>query len=721
MLVKPAAAAPPAHGPFVHISTPGSAVVLWDTETNAPTVLDYRKPGEPFQTVAARENSLTHRVELVGLDSHQVYEFRVRLTQDRFSDLYTFDSSFDSNQAPHPMPESGFASSENSYSAWLAREIAGRTGCFKGYCVVLNLHDGSLIFELCKITRLKFIVLETDRSAIARWRSLFDGYGLYGTAVSIVKGSLDENPIPDYLANLVISEKPVDPEQIKTRLNGLTRLVRPAGGSVWLNLAEADGSWLEPWLNNLSEFDHTLYRDQKTFLRMVRNVLPGSGEWTHLYANPANTANSGDRRIVSDTEILWFGEPGPRLMIDRHHRPMPSLFKNGKLFIPANERVICVDAYNGTRYWDLCVPGFRRFGVLKDSGPMAVAGDALYLAYRDRCLVVDPTTGYPTRWFPLPDSGANQIESWGFIAYQDNYLVGSSQKPFASRYALSKDDVIEQYGDHKPLVTSQSLFVLNRATGAPQWTYMRDTIVNSSIVLTGQSVVFIESENPAAKEDPLGRVPLSVLTGWPPSYLTSINLETGKLEWRKPFDFSKCRHILYTSYADRTILVTGSHNHNDHPWYVLYGFDRLTGTKMWEQAFEYPAKAGGDHGEQVHHPVIDGDTIYAEPYAFDLRTGNRLPDFELVRDGHGCGTLSGCASFLFGRGNVPRVFDTRLDGKSNRPLTLSTRPGCWINIIPAGGLILMPESSSGCTCGYAIQTSVVLKPSAAPAGSSLSN
>jgi hypothetical protein len=33
-----------------------------------------------------------------------------------------------------------------------------------------------------------------------------------------------------------------------------------------------------------------------------------------------------------------------------------------------------------------------------------------------------------------------------------------------------------------------------------------------------------------------------------------------------------------------------------------------------------------------------------------------------------------------------------------------------MSIIPAGGLVLMPEASSGCTCGFALQGSVVLAP-----------
>jgi hypothetical protein len=38
------------------------------------------------------------------------------------------------------------------------------------------------------------------------------------------------------------------------------------------------------------------------------------------------------------------------------------------------------------------------------------------------------------------------------------------------------------------------------------------------------------------------------------------------------------------------------------------------------------------------------------------------------------------------------------------------RPGCWINVIPAGGLLLMPDATDRCTCSYLIKTSIVLQP-----------
>ena len=38
------------------------------------------------------------------------------------------------------------------------------------------------------------------------------------------------------------------------------------------------------------------------------------------------------------------------------------------------------------------------------------------------------------------------------------------------------------------------------------------------------------------------------------------------------------------------------------------------------------------------------------------------------------------------------------------------RPGCWINFIPANGLVMMPEASSGCMCPFPNMATVVLAP-----------
>jgi hypothetical protein len=56
------------------------------------------------------------------------------------------------------------------------------------------------------------------------------------------------------------------------------------------------------------------------------------------------------------------------------------------------------------------------------------------------------------------------------------------------------------------------------------------------------------------------------------------------------------------------------------------------------------------------------------------------------------------------------MYPLNAGGGSNIALTQVNRPGCWINILPAGSLVLIPEGSSGCTCGYPLQTSIAFVP-----------
>ena len=63
---------------------------------------------------------------------------------------------------------------------------------------------------------------------------------------------------------------------------------------------------------------------------------------------------------------------------------------------------------------------------------------------------------------------------------------------------------------------------------------------------------------------------------------------------------------------------------------------------------------------------------------------------------------------IFSRGGQPVATDLRTG--VIKGLTEVTRSGCWINIIPAGGLVLIPEASSQCGCAYAVQTSLALAP-----------
>ena len=138
-------------------------------------------------------------------------------------------------------------------------------------------------------------------------------------------------------------------------------------------------------------------------------------------------------------------------------------------------------------------------------------------------------------------------------------------------------------------------------------------------------------------------------------------------------------------------------------------FTQAHGGHTFEQTLDlFLAEVGGSHGEQEHHPAIVGDVIYTSRIAYNLRTGKPLKGWQWVRGGHGCGTISTSSFCNFHRGDMP-VMQELKTGRL-RHLTSVTRPGCWINMLPAGGLILIPEASSGCTCSHSIQTSLALVP-----------
>ena len=117
-------------------------------------------------------------------------------------------------------------------------------------------------------------------------------------------------------------------------------------------------------------------------------------------------------------------------------------------------------------------------------------------------------------------------------------------------------------------------------------------------------------------------------------------------------------------------------------------------------------------------PCTDGKLVYVaggdnDEYflvAHDIKTGKEKWTTSKVGVGGNCGTLSASSSMLFSRlSDYPGFID--LGQKMNKEnLVEITRPGCWINIIPVGGMVLVPEAGSGCSCEYSIHASMGFLP-----------
>jgi len=126
---------------------------------------------------------------------------------------------------------------------------------------------------------------------------------------------------------------------------------------------------------------------------------------------------------------------------------------------------------------------------------------------------------------------------------------------------------------------------------------------------------------------------------------------------------------------------------------------------LWSRPFNYRTR-----------PVVVNQTIILEPRACDLHTGEiklrtdpvtgKQNPWEFLRPGHTCAISSASANTLFYRSSCSAMYDIERD--SGVVLFGGIRPGCWISMIPASGLLLAPEASSGCTCSYPLRCSYAL-------------
>jgi outer membrane protein assembly factor BamB len=599
--------------------------------------------------------------------------------------LYCFGTGPKVKPKPQPEPKPFGTGPEQKPYAQAVAWILDTAGCDRGYALILGGGEGRLAYELAQRSKFQIVMLQADKQQAAAARHKLAAAGLYGRVVVQDLTDAEKLPFTDYLFNLVIRDgtagPPVPPAEAK-------RVLRPYGGvGIW-NIAGKD-----------------VYRS---------GPLAGAGAWTHFYADPGNTACSMDERVKGPLALQWFGQPGPREMIDRHHRTVAPLWQAGRLIIPGNDRIFAADAYNGALLWEVEIKNSRRVGAFRDCSYLVATEDLIYVAAEDKCFALDAPTGAKKLTFQVPKAADGKPRDWGYVACVGDLLVGSTTKPGASRREQSFKAIDDTYYDARPLVCSDSLFVMDRHGPPLHWTYTakKGAILNPTLAIGAGMIFFVESSNPATLKTADGRAsPAALLADG--AELVALDLKTGAEVWRRAHDFSKIEHVLYLSYAQDKVVAVGSRNNGKKAWdkvlFDLAVFSAKTGTPGWQHTQTQPTAIGGSHGEQDHHPVIVGDKLYCEPFGYALHTGKPLADFAW-NPAHraGCGTLSASAALLFFRQSCPTLFD--LESNKYAKVTSCTRTGCWINMIPAGGLLLIPEASSGCTCNYAVQTSLAFLP-----------
>lgn len=559
-------------------------------------------------------------------------------------------------------------------AAEAANEILRQSGLTEGYCVDLGCGDGSLAERLAGQTGLYVYAVDPDPENVAEARRKLDAAGLYGVRVTVHQGDPGKTNLPDGFADLVVSSRAIEAGVTSSLEAEAGRLLRPYGGTAVLGKRGA-------------------------MRKTVRGPLEGAGTWTHQYCDPANTNCSTDSLVRGPLGMLWFTDLD-FIMPSRHGRGRAPLFLDGRLFILGRDGVLCVDAYNGRKLWEYPLPGIQAvydgehlMGVSGTGSNFCIGPHGLYVHTGGECLRLDPATGERLGAFPAPPRPDGKPGTWGVIACVGDDLVGTlANDEHVVTYRFGQGDMQTQFTE------SLLLFVADATTGRLRWQYRPEASIRHNAIAIGDDRVYL-IDRPLA----LGDRRLEKRRGvpepgdeHPPGTLVALDLADGTPVWKCDDDvfgtvlaLSRQHQTLVMCYQDWRFKLASERGGR------MAAFDTRTGRRRWDVECD-----------AITRPILNGTTIYMQPGAWDLLTGERK-DFSFSRS-YGCGIVAGSKHMMVYRSATLGYTDLLVDcGTENYG---GIRPGCWINTLPAGGLVLMPDATDLCTCSYLIKASIALAP-----------
>ena len=158
----------------------------------------------------------------------------------------------------------------------------------------------------------------------------------------------------------------------------------------------------------------------------------------------------------------------------------------------------------------------------------------------------------------------------------------------------------------------------------------------------------------------------------PGGRLLALDAETGQTLWKNDEDIFGTQLAVSDKYGVVLMCYQPAHQASldSELGDRMAALRTQDGSRIWETPARYVAR-----------PILNDRTIYAEPGAWDLLTGEALP-FTLQRS-YGCGIPAGSRNLLIFRSATLGYIDlTRSPQTENYG---GIRPGCWVNAIPAGG------------------------------------
>ncbi len=603
--------------------------------------------------------------------------------------------------------------------AWVktVETILKETDAGGGYCLVLGIGSGRLIEELVRRSGLHVIAVDPDAEKVAAVRRNMDAAGVYGRRVAAHVGDPVAFPFPPYLASLVVSEDLAAGGFSKgvTFVRSVFRALRPYGGVAWLGVSASRQGNLKAWVGQAklpgAEFDAA---DDRLLLER-KGALPGSANWTHQYADVANTVVSQDAAVRTPLGLLWFGGPANDPVLPRHgHGPSPHVV-DGRLFIEGRNMLRAVDVYTGRLLWQQTIEDLGTYydntnhqpGANEIGSNYVSVSDGIYVAYGRKCVRLDPQTGEKKDEFALPRQDGLGKAQWGYVGVYKDLLIATAMPIGIELVRDRKDKKHPIKGktvrENAPYgAGSRWLIVMDRhgAENKALWTRQAEANFRHNAIVAGAGKVFCID---GASEARAKALRFRGLAGESSPTLYALDARTGRVLWKTDKDV-KGTWLGYSEKHD-VLLVAGSRSRDralDEVGKGLAACRGRDGKVLWtsDESYEGPC-------------MIHGDRVIAQGKAFNLLTGElqerKHPlTGETVqwryRRNYGCNTAIASRNLILFRSAAAGYYDLEHDaGTGNMG---GFKSGCTSNLIAACGVLSAPDYTRTCICSYQNQCSL---------------
>ena len=575
------------------------------------------------------------------------------------------------NDAPAQVTESRKPFRIQPAAAEAASAILRTAKVTEGYCVDLGCGDGSLSAALAQQSGLHIYAIDSDPANVAQARRNLTAAGLYGVRVTVHLGDPAATDYPDSFADLAVSGRALTEGAQALNDAEVKRLVRPYGGFTCIGDADQMTATISPPPEN-------------------------TGVWTHQYADPANTSASTDDLVRAPLRMLWFRDSDFH-MPSRHGRGPAPLFWEGRVFVEGMHALRAFNAYNGRTLWEYPLPDIltaydqdHLVGTAATGSNLCITENGLYVRVGSQCRLLDPATGEQRATFEAPGA-------WGYLASKDGLLFGSVYNTgHIVHWAYLESDMTQLFSE------SDLFFAMDAKTGQVKWTFKPKHSIRNNTIAIGDGLVYLidrplEFNDLLDAEQKRRGAPPALSTD--PATMYALDAKTGKVVWKT--NDNVYGTMLIVSLEHDILLMANQFTRfrlRSEGGAKIGGYRASDGKWLWES----PTEQGG----LSSRPVLIGDTVYNEPRAWNILTGKRL-DFRLDRS-YACGIMAGCNNMLVYRSATLGYTDL-----TNPTATINyggLRPGCWINAIPVGGIVVMPDATARCYCSYLIRASIALQP-----------